>query len=185
MSTAPPSTSSVRTIASSSATNGISAGFESRHAHVDRDLAVVPEHGHDHPARGLDANLALRREPLVADELDEAARAVAALLDLAAVGVEDPVAEIDVVARRGLDHQHLVAADAEAPVGEPAQLRRRQLQALPHAVEDDEIVAEPLHLGEPEPGHRFPPRTSPAGSSPLRAKGSRHPSCTMAVPFTS
>ena len=143
------------------------------------------KHGHDDAARGLDADRALVREPLVADELDEAARAVAALLDLAAVGVEDPVAEVDVVARRRLDDQHLVAADAEAPVGEPPQLRRRQRHALPHAVDHDEIVAEALHLGEPEPGHRDPPRSRPAGSSPLLANGSRSPSCTTAIPVTS
>ena len=56
---------------------------------------------------------------MVADELHEAARAVAALLDLAAVGVEDPVAEIGVGARRALDDEDLVAAHAEAAVGEP------------------------------------------------------------------
>ena len=64
--------------------------------------------------------------PAVADELDEAARAVAALLDLAAVGVVDPVAEVGVGARRPLDDEHLVAADAEVAVGERAQLRARQ-----------------------------------------------------------
>ena len=47
------------------------------------------------PRERLDADLALRGEALVAHEPDEAARAVAALLDLAAVGVEDAVAEVD------------------------------------------------------------------------------------------
>ena len=56
----------------------------------------------------------------------EAARAVAALLDLAAVGVEDAVAEIGVGPCRRLDHQDLIAADAEMAVGEMPQLRRRQ-----------------------------------------------------------
>ncbi len=73
---------------------------------------------HDEPPGGLDADRALGREPTLADELHEAARAVAALLDFAAVGVEDPVAEIDVGARALLHQQHLVAADAEVPVGE-------------------------------------------------------------------
>ncbi len=39
---------------------------------------------------------ALSVSPLVMHEAHEAARAVAALLDLAAVGVEDAVAEIDI-----------------------------------------------------------------------------------------
>jgi hypothetical protein len=55
-------------------------------------------------------------------ELDEAARAVAALLHLAAVGVEDAVAEIGRRVPRPLDHQDLVATDAEVPVGDAAQL---------------------------------------------------------------
>ncbi len=55
----------------------------------------------------------------VADELHEAARAVAALLDLAAVGVENPVAKIDVGRASAVSTtQHLVAADAEVAVGE-------------------------------------------------------------------
>ncbi len=94
---------------------------------------------------------------MIAHELDEAARAVAALLDLAAVGVEDPVAEVDVGPGRRLDHQHLVAADAEAPVGEAAQLVAREIHALAHAVEHDEVVAEAVHLGESQPGHCAPP----------------------------
>ena len=48
------------------------------------------------PAGGLDADLALGGESALAHEHDEAARAVAALLDLAAVGVEDAVAEVGV-----------------------------------------------------------------------------------------
>ena len=52
-------------------------------------------------------------------ELDEAARAVAALLDLAAVGIEDAVAEIRARRLRLLDHQDLVAAHAEMAVRNP------------------------------------------------------------------
>jgi hypothetical protein len=59
---------------------------------------------------------------VVVHEAHEAARAVAALLDLAAVGVEDAVAEIGVVAAGLLDQQDLVAADAEMAVGDAAAL---------------------------------------------------------------
>ena len=49
-------------------------------------------------------------------ELDEAACAIAALLHLAAVGVEDAVAKIRAGRLRALDDQDLVAAHAAVAV---------------------------------------------------------------------
>ena len=109
----------------------MSAAREPRHAHVHGHFAVADDLRHDDPARRLDADPRRLRVPVVAHELDEAARAVAALLDLAAVGVEDPVAEVDVGARRPLDDEDLIAADAEPPVGEPPVLRRGEVDVLP------------------------------------------------------
>jgi hypothetical protein len=83
-------------------------------------------------------------------ELHEAARAVAALLDLAAVGVEDAVAEVRVRAARALDHQDLVAADAEVAIGDFADLLSGKRKRLIRAIDDDEVVPRPLHLGEGE-----------------------------------
>jgi hypothetical protein len=94
------------------------------------------------------------------DEAHEAARAVAALLDLAAVGIEDAVAEIDARRRRALDDQDLVAADAEMAVGEKARLGRRRHEVLADGVEHDEIVAEAVHFGEADAhrrGYAVPP----------------------------
>ena len=81
-------------------------------------------------------------------EAHEAACAVAALLDLAAVGIEDAVAEIDIGRRGALDHQDLVAADAEVAVSEKACLGRRRHEVLIDGVEYDKVVAEAVHLGE-------------------------------------
>ena len=68
--------------------------------------------------------------PLLAHEAHEAARAVAALLDLvAAVAVEDAVAEIDARRAALLDDQDLVGADAEPAVAEAAHLRRRRARS--------------------------------------------------------
>ena len=75
---------------------------ESRRAHVDRHLAVRLQRGLDHATARFDADGATCRQPAPADELDETPRAVAALFDLAAVGVEYAIAKIDVRARRGL-----------------------------------------------------------------------------------
>jgi hypothetical protein len=82
------------------------------------------------------------------DKTHEAARAVAALFDLAAIGVENPVTEIDSRLPRRLDQQYLVAADAEMTVGQMAQLFRRQRNLLANAVEDNEIVAQTMHFRE-------------------------------------
>jgi len=70
------------------------------------------------------------------------------LLDLAAVGVPDAIAEV--IVRRGgrLDHQHLVAADAEVPVGQLAHLSGAKVDRLAHGIDDDEVVALPVHLGK-------------------------------------
>ena len=75
--------------------------------------------------------------------------AIAALLHLVAVGVEDAVVDDGAVAPRLLEHQRLVEADAGVPVGEGAQ-RFRRGRAAGRCVEDDEVVAQAVHLGEGE-----------------------------------
>ena len=81
-------------------------------------------------------------------EARETARAVAALLHLAAVGIEDAVEELGIRVTWRLDEQHLVTADAEAPVGDRADLRLVERDLLVDRVEHDEVVAQPVHLGE-------------------------------------
>jgi len=53
-------------------------------------------------------------------------------------------------ALRGLDEEDLVAAHAEVPVCEGLREACRDLYALSHAVDDDEVVAGAVHLGELE-----------------------------------
>src|SRR5258706_14364404 len=99
-------------------------------------------------------------------ESQEAARTVAALLDLAAVGVEDAVAEVRVARLRPLDDQDLVAANAEVAVRDFPQLISGQGKSGARAVQHDEVVAGTLHLGEVQ-----------AHSSKLkgsRKRGARH-----------
>src|SRR5580692_11930331 len=83
----------------------------------------------------------------------DTAHAIAALLDLAAVGIEDPVESTARGIAGSFDHQRLIEADAGAPVRERAQrdgieagLWRRGWR-----VEDEEIVAETLHLHKLDP----------------------------------
>ena len=107
------------------------------------------ERGLDHSSARFDPDGALGGQSLVADEMHEAARAVAALLDLATIGVEYPVAKIDVGASRLFHEQNLVAADTEVPVGNAPDLRRCERDVFAHAIEHDKIVAKPLHFREP------------------------------------
>ena len=103
-----------------------------------------------HASRPAFVRLSVR--PLVAHEAHEAARAVAALLDLvAAAAVEDAVAEVDAGRLARLDDEDLVGADAETPVAEAAHLRGGQRERRARRVEHDEVVARALHLGEAQP----------------------------------
>ena len=67
---------------------------EDRRAHVHGDAAVIEHAQLDDLVDGLDPHHRLVGQAAFAHEAHEAARAVAALLDLAAVGVEDAHAEI-------------------------------------------------------------------------------------------
>ena len=166
--------------------NGMSSGANrgTPMSTVTWPSSVEPRH--DDPARRLDADLALVGEAVVAHEHDEAARTVAALLDLAAVGVEDPVAEVDVARGGALDDEHLVAADAEAPVGERANLRRRRASTRWRTPSTTtKSLPRPVHLGELERRHRARSSSFARSTSPRLANGSRAPSWTSALPVAS
>src|SRR5262249_23427594 len=63
------------------------------------------------------------RHAVVANVADEAAGAIAAILDLGTrSAIEDAVAEVHTLPRAGLDDEDLIGADAEAPVAQAAQL---------------------------------------------------------------
>ena len=81
-------------------------------------------------------------------EAHKAARAIAALADFAAIGIENPVAKIRIGARGFFDQQYLVAANAEVPVGNVAQLRRAEMHSLTDRVKDDEVIAQAVHFSE-------------------------------------
>ncbi len=80
----------------------------------------------------------------------DTARAVAALFDFGAVGIEDPVEHAAVRIARSFQHQRLIEADAGVPIGEGAQQSGVQagVGRDGRGVEYQEIVAQPLHLHE-------------------------------------
>jgi hypothetical protein len=127
---------------------GQARGLEHGRAHIDGHLAVRLQGQRGDAVHDLDAHGALGRQAAVGDELDEAARAVAAVLHLAAIVVEDAIAEIDIGPRRALDQQQLVCAHAKVAIGDGAPLLGREVDRGLDAVEHDKVVARAVHLGE-------------------------------------
>ena len=113
---------------------------EARRAHVDRRAGAVGAAPMRPPAVSI--------VTLAACEQGDAARGIAAGFDLAAVGVPDAHADVGDVGR--LEQDQLVAADAGAPVGDGARLRRVDRERALARVEDDEVVAEAVHLAKAE-----------------------------------
>jgi hypothetical protein len=146
--------------------------LEGGHAHVDGDFAVVVFVEHQHTGADLRAQRVFVGQALLVDEAHEAARTVAAVFDLAAVGVEDPVAEIGVRHGGAFDQQDLVGAHAPVAIGQGAHTRRRQVDVLAHAVQDDEIVARAVHFGEvPDHGPIIAQKASCAAGEPRWLEG--------------
>src|SRR5690606_32991913 len=117
------------------------------HAERDADGAFVA-HARRNGTRGAHerelAAEARREKPR------ETPRAVAALLDLAAVGVVDAIARVAVAGLFGLDQEQLIEADAEAPIRPaPHELGLGQRPAG-GPLDDHEVVAEAVHFGELE-----------------------------------
>jgi len=107
---------------------------------TQHDFGAAVGGGHaQHPAQRFD-------DRGLADQRGDAARRVAARLDLAAVGVEYP--HFDVGLRRRFEQDQLVAADAVAAIGNRMRPRRRHLDAVRARIDHDKVVAEAVHLGE-------------------------------------
>ena len=150
---------------------GHAGQVEDRAVHVDRDAAVVLQVQAQPVVDGVDRHRALRGQAAVVHEAHEAARAVAAMLDLVAGVVEDAVAEVGVGIARGLDQQDLVGAHAEAAVAQAAQLLGAELDRRAGGVEHDEVVAGALHLGELQ-SHFNPARPPEGTEAPPRGAAS-------------
>jgi len=130
--------------------------LEHRSAHVDRDTTIVLQPQLEHAVHRLDVDRAARGQAAVAHETHEAARAVAAVLDLIAAGaVEDAVAKVHVGFAARLDDEDLVGADPEASIAEAAHRPGVERDRLTRRIEHDEVVAGAVHLREAELiGHR-------------------------------
>jgi hypothetical protein len=114
---------------------------------------MAPERTNSSTGVSTDARPRCRRHArhssltVTADQPRDTARAVATLLGLAAIGVEDPVVNVVAGLTWCLKPQQLVEADAAPPIGERANpVGRWQGQAI--AADQDKVVAEPVHFRE-------------------------------------
>ena len=103
---------------------------------------------HDGAAAHLHGDGVPVGEALLAHEAHKAARAVAAVLDLAAVRVVDDVGKIGALPDGGTHGQDLVRADTEAPIGQETVMLGLQAKRGAGLVQHHEVVACPLHLGK-------------------------------------
>jgi hypothetical protein len=80
--------------------------------------------------------------------MDTAPNSIAALFDLAAVGIEDSVISACARIARRFQHQRLIESDARMPIGQRAKFIRIQTCARGRrrGIEDQKIVAQALHL---------------------------------------
>jgi len=123
------------------------------HAHVHPHLVAGLVIQGDEAGGGLHGDLVLVRQALFAHEAGETAGAVAAHGHLRTIGVEDAVTETGARIAARLHQQELVAADAEMAIAEETDALGVEVDVLTHGVDDDEIVAQAMHLGESQGGH--------------------------------
>lgn len=81
----------------------------------------------------------------IEEELSEAARSVATVLDLTPVGIEDTVDTVSSRARR-FGNKHLIAPDAEAPIRKKADVVCIQARGTFQRKHDDEVVSRSVHF---------------------------------------
>ena len=142
-------------------------------AHVHFHPAVRHQPGRDDAATRQHADPVTVGQPLLVHEAHEAARAVAALLHLDAVGIDDPVDKIQplgpgcghLFCRGTLDDQDLVGPHAHMAIGQPAPLRQRHRRHATGGIDHHEIVAGTVHLRESQLHAVLPSVAGPLSSS--------------------
>src|SRR5207302_1230337 len=122
-----------------------------RRTHIDRHAAVRQQLGRQQPGDGFNGYMSVAG--FFRDQPGDAAAGVAAGLGLAAVGVEDAHQQPRRPIARWVDQDHLVAADAGAAIGQSARRRGVNRDRMPTPVEHDKVVAETVHLAEPDLRH--------------------------------
>ncbi len=115
-----------------------------RHAHVHGDQTLARPLADEETSSGVDGRA--RAPGFLEYQIGDAARGVAAAFDFRSFAVPDAHAHIG--DGRAFEHDHLIAADAGRAIGNGAGLRFAERNGTVTRVENDEIVAETIHLPE-------------------------------------
>ena len=120
----------------------------SRDAHVHRHQAVVPDAGAHAAAGAAHDEVAAEFGRACIEQCRDTTRAIAALFDLAAVGIEYSIKHAARRIARRLQHERLIEAHARVPIGESAKrpFIKVSVGGNGGGVEHQEIVAQALHL---------------------------------------
>ena len=101
-----------------------------------------------HPVHGLHLDQILVRQTLATHKTHETTRAIAAMLDLVAIGVVDDVGKVN-TRRAGRTHrQNLVGPDTQVAVTQKSVLRFAQAITGLGLIEHHKVVAGTLHFGK-------------------------------------
>lgn len=87
----------------------------------------------------------------------KAARAIAAMLHLAAVAVKNAVGKIRLRIGRGFDNQQLVKTHAGMAIGQCGNALDRPVKRRARGIQHHEIIAQAVHLGESRKRHASHP----------------------------
>jgi hypothetical protein len=121
------------------------SSLEDRLPHIDLDL-ISDQARTDDPGQSLHFQFFLLGQTVLVDVLSEAADAVSAHLHLAAIGIVN--LHLEVADLRGMDCEELVGADAEAAVAESLGQLFQIGDLILQTIDQDEVVAAAMHLGE-------------------------------------
>ena len=121
---------------------------ELRFAHIDRNHAVIGQFRKNNALGRFNTNFFLIGQTLVCNKTGKTTRSVAALLDLAAVGIENTVTEIYTFGFRTPDHQKLVEPDAAETVSPCRNRCMLRNKILTDRVNHHKIVAQTVHFGK-------------------------------------
>src|SRR6516164_6742507 len=123
-------------------------------SHIDRDAAIRHRLCFEQPGNGFDAHLWV--VGLAFHQLGDTARRIPARLRLAPVGIPDAHHDLGCRMAGRLEHNHLIAADADMTVSQSASGGSIDFDVCVAAVDYDKVIAEAMHLQEPDLAHWRP-----------------------------
>src|SRR6056300_533948 len=85
--------------------------------HIDRDTAILIKKGLNEPSKSIHLESSAWSQPLIGNKACKASGAIAALLNLVAIRIEDPIVEYRLRHRRPGNKKHLVSPHSKTTIG--------------------------------------------------------------------